>query len=185
MHPVVDTRFPNPPGRSERKYMLSSSLDIVGVWSWHRELTGAGRGTGSDHSELAKDMACSLGAAGPDSEAHATSNATDSSASAVAASTDLMVTSRLMPAWRAGGHVEIVAAQTWPVGCEDQRASIEGEARRDVVQPRIQGRPGVHRWRPRIMDRLARGHPQIIPAKAAAAARPEHQLSAVSADRDS
>src|SRR6266513_3009859 len=104
MHPVADTRFPKPPGRSERKYRLSSSLDMVGVWSWHRELTGARRGTGSDHSELAKDMACSLGAAGPDSEAHATSNATDSSASAVAASTDLMVTSWLVPARRAGGH---------------------------------------------------------------------------------
>src|SRR5437773_10945275 len=65
MHPVVDTRFPNPPGRSERKYRLSSSLDMVGVWSWHRELTGASRCIGSDHSELAKDMAwiprtCSL-----------------------------------------------------------------------------------------------------------------------------
>src|SRR5437879_12649258 len=57
MHPVVDTRFPNPPGRSERKYRLSSSFDMVGVWSWHRELTGASRCTGSDHSELAKDMA--------------------------------------------------------------------------------------------------------------------------------
>src|SRR6266516_7873740 len=56
MHPVVDTRFPNPPGRSERKYRLSSSFDMVGVWSWHRELTGASRCTGSDHSELAKDM---------------------------------------------------------------------------------------------------------------------------------
>src|SRR6266480_1721846 len=56
MHPVADTRFPKPPGRSERKYRLSSSLDMVGVWSWHRELTGARRGTGSDHSELAKDM---------------------------------------------------------------------------------------------------------------------------------
>src|SRR5205823_14426077 len=57
MHPVVDTRFPNPPGRSERKYRLSSSFDTVGVWSWHRELTGTSRCTGSDHSELAKDMA--------------------------------------------------------------------------------------------------------------------------------
>src|SRR2546429_7344950 len=57
MHPVVDTRFPNPPGRSERKYRLSSSFDMVGVWSWHRELMGASRCTGSDHSELAKDMA--------------------------------------------------------------------------------------------------------------------------------
>src|SRR2546429_4715950 len=57
MHPVVDTRVPNPPGRSERKYRLSSSFDMVGVWSWHRELTGASRCTGSDHSEPAKDMA--------------------------------------------------------------------------------------------------------------------------------
>src|SRR5207249_2008503 len=57
MHPVVDSRFPSPPGRSERKYRLSSSLDMVGVWSWHRELMGASRCTGSDHSELAKDMA--------------------------------------------------------------------------------------------------------------------------------
>src|SRR5437762_1873574 len=59
MHPVVDTRLPKPPGRSERKYRLSSSFDMVGVWSWHRELTGASRGTGSDHSELAKDIAWS------------------------------------------------------------------------------------------------------------------------------
>src|SRR5437762_13204872 len=112
MHPVVDTRFPNPPGRSERKYMLSSSLDMVGAWSWHRELTGAGRGTGSDHSESAKDMACSLGAAGPDSEAHAPSNATDSSARAAAASTDLRVPSWRVPAPRAGVHAELVATPT-------------------------------------------------------------------------
>src|SRR5206468_11253453 len=57
MHPVVDSRFPSPPGRSERKYRLSSSLDMVGDWTWHRELTGASRCTGSDHSELANDMA--------------------------------------------------------------------------------------------------------------------------------
>src|SRR2546425_12738833 len=68
MHPVLDTRFPNPPGRSERKYRLSSSLDMVGVWSWHRELTGASRCTGSDHSELAKDMAWTLGATGSESD---------------------------------------------------------------------------------------------------------------------
>src|SRR5207253_147015 len=74
MHPVVDTRFPNPPGRSERKYRLSSSFDMVGVWSWHRELTGASRCTGSDHSELAKDMAWSFTPTGADCDSHATSS---------------------------------------------------------------------------------------------------------------
>src|SRR5437879_11622740 len=141
--------------------MLSPSGESVAPNSSPVELTGAPRFTGSDHSELAKDMACSLGAAGPDSEAHATSNATESSASAVAASTDLMVTSWLVPARRAGGHVEIVAAQTWPVGCEDQRASIEGEARRDVVRYRVQRRVQVHRRRPWVVHGLPGGYPQI------------------------
>src|SRR5947208_2757426 len=104
--------------------------------------------------------------------------------SAVAASTDLMVTSWLVPARRAGGHVEIVAAQTWPVGCEDQRASIEGEARRDVVRYRVQRRVQVHRRRPWVVHGLPGGYPQIDSAEPTDAGRPEHQLSAISADRD-
>src|SRR5438309_6098629 len=164
--------------------MLSPSGESVAPNSSPVELTGAPRFTGSDHSEFAKDMAWSLGAAGPDSEAHATGNATDSSASAMAASTDLMVTSSLVPAWRTGGHPEIVAAQTWPVGCEDQGAPVPGEARRDVVRYRVQWRAQVHRRRPWVVHGLPGGYPQIDSAEPTGAGRPEHQLSAVSADRD-
>src|SRR6266568_5776868 len=102
--------------RSEWKYRLSPSGEKVAWDSSPAELIGTPRFTGSDHSAWAKDMASSLGAAGPDSEAHATSNATDSSASAVAANTDLMVTSWLMPAWRArrDGHCrEMLIATLW------------------------------------------------------------------------
>src|SRR6266699_5425997 len=165
--------------------MLSPSGESVAPNSSPVELTGAPRGTGSDHSDVAKDMASSLGPAGPDSEAHATSNATDSSASAVAASTDLMVTSWLMPARRAGGHVEVVAAGApQPIGREDQRAPIEGEVWRDVVRYRVQWRAQVHRRRPRVVHGLPGGYPQIGSAEPTEAGRPEHQLSAVRADRD-
>src|SRR6266550_3378620 len=75
MQPVVDTRVPKPPGRSERKYRLSSSFDRVGVWSWNREFTGARRGTGSDHSELAKDMGWSPTTGASDSAVQARSGA--------------------------------------------------------------------------------------------------------------
>src|SRR6266700_2410839 len=165
--------------------MLSPPGESVAPNSSPVELTGAPTFAGSDHSELAKDMAWSLGAAGPDSEAHATSNATDSSASAVVASTDLMVTSWLMPARRAGGHVEVVAAGApRPIGREDQRAPIEGEARRDVVRYRVQWRAQVCRRRPWVVHGLPGGYPQIDSAEPTGAGRPEHQLSAISADRD-
>src|SRR5437016_13261002 len=56
------------------KYSASSSLLSVGVCSWHGELTGASRCTGSDHSELAKDMAWSFTPTGADCDSHATSS---------------------------------------------------------------------------------------------------------------
>src|SRR6266496_2923774 len=177
--------LPAPPVRALLKNITWPSGVNVGVASPAALLMGAPTFAGSDHSELAKDMAWSLGAAGPDPEAHATSNATDSSASAVVASTDLMVTSWLMPARRAGGHVEVVAAGApQPIGREDQRAPIEGEAWRDVVRYRVQWRAQVHRRRPRVVHGLPGGYPQIGSAEPTEARRPEHQLSAVSADRD-
>src|SRR6266699_5866436 len=62
---------PTPPGRFETKYRLSSSGDSAAFISLAAELIGAPRFTGSDHSELEKDMASSLGAAGWDSGAQA------------------------------------------------------------------------------------------------------------------
>src|SRR5207244_2974960 len=62
---------PSPPERVETKYRLSSSGDSAAFISLAAELIGAPRFTGSDHSELEKDMASSLGAAGWDSGAQA------------------------------------------------------------------------------------------------------------------
>src|SRR6266550_3095668 len=62
---------PSPPERVETKYRLSSSGDSAAFISLAAELIGAPRFTGSDHSELEKDMASSLGAASWDSGAQA------------------------------------------------------------------------------------------------------------------
>jgi hypothetical protein len=48
---------PNPPARVDTKYRLSSSGDNAAFISFADELTGAPRFTGSDHSELANDIA--------------------------------------------------------------------------------------------------------------------------------
>src|SRR6267143_1123875 len=56
---------PRPPARVETKYRLSSSGERAGFISFADELMGAPRFTGSDHSELAKDMAAMLGVPRP------------------------------------------------------------------------------------------------------------------------
>src|SRR5687767_1198257 len=47
---------PNPPGRSEAKYIVSSSDESVGLLSANGELISDPRFTGADHSELAKEL---------------------------------------------------------------------------------------------------------------------------------
>src|SRR6266576_3813483 len=51
---------PSPPARVDTKYRLSSSGENAAFISLADELMGAPRFTGSDHSELAKDMASIL-----------------------------------------------------------------------------------------------------------------------------
>src|SRR2546422_6675501 len=67
---------PSPPGRFEMKYRVCSSEERPAFASTALELTTGPRFTGSDHAELAKDMAWSLGAAGLGSVAQATTRAT-------------------------------------------------------------------------------------------------------------
>src|SRR5438876_3897866 len=48
------------------KYRASWSRESVGVWSWHGELMGASRCTGSDHGDQSDAMRCArMRSAGP------------------------------------------------------------------------------------------------------------------------
>src|SRR5438132_1842582 len=67
------TQMSSEPARFDEKYRLSSSGESVAFCSPAAELTTGPRFTGSDHSELAKDMAWSLGAAGSVVGSHASS----------------------------------------------------------------------------------------------------------------
>src|SRR6266702_6700517 len=99
------------------------------------ELTGAPRFTGSDHLELAKDMAWSLGAAGLGSVAHATSSARVTGVASSATDAPLMGL-LLMPARRAGRDPDVRAAKTpGPTRGEDQRAAVARAARTSAAHP--------------------------------------------------
>src|SRR2546422_6961267 len=77
------------------------------------EFTGAPRFIGSDHSELAKDMAWSLGAAGLGSVAHATSSAMVTGVANSAMDAPL-IDLLLVLARRAGRDPDVRAAETAP-----------------------------------------------------------------------
>src|SRR3989442_11805148 len=75
---------PSPPARSEVKYRLSPSGDSVGLFSLDAVLIAGPRFAGSDHSELAKDIAWSPGATRCDSESHASSSGKQTSDASLA-----------------------------------------------------------------------------------------------------
>src|SRR5437016_14683235 len=116
---------PSPPGRFEMKYSVCSSGERPAFASRALELTTGPRFTGSDHSELAKDMAWSLVATGSDPDWHATSSATERSGVRLVMTTGFIETSSLMCARRAGRHPDVGAAGTTrPAGGKQQDAAV-------------------------------------------------------------